>query len=52
MQVGETLFRIAKKELGDRELVYYIIAYNQFKNPNLIHRGDTIRIPKLVRKPQ
>lgn len=52
MEVGETLFRIAKKELGDRELVYYIIAYNQFKNPNLIHRGDTIRIPKLVRKPQ
>lgn len=50
MEVGETLYRIAKKELGNRELVNYLIVFNNFKNPNLIHKGDPIRIPKLVKK--
>ena len=50
MQVGETLYRIAKKELGDRELIQYLIVFNDFENPNIIHTGDTIRIPKLVKK--
>jgi nucleoid-associated protein YgaU len=50
MQVGETLYKIAKQELGDRELVRYLIVFNDFEDPNIIHTGDKIRIPKLVKK--
>ena len=50
MQVGETLYRIAGKELGDQNLVRYLIVFNDFEDPNIIHTGDPIRIPKLVRK--
>lgn len=50
MQVGETLYRIAKKELGDQNLVRYLIVFNDFDDPNIIHTGDPIRIPKLVKK--
>lgn len=52
MQVGETLYRIAKKELGDQNLVRYLIVFNDFDDPNVIHTGDPIRIPKLVKKAQ
>lgn len=52
MQVGETLYRIARKELGDQNLVRYLIVFNKFKDPNIIHTGDPIRIPKLVKKEQ
>lgn len=50
MQVGETLYRIARKELGDQNLVRYLIVFNKFEDPNIIHTGDPIRIPKLVKK--
>lgn len=50
MKVGETLYKIAKQELGDRELVRYLIVFNDFEDPNIIHTGDKIRIPKLVKK--
>lgn len=50
MKVGETLYKVAKEELGDRDLVRYIIAFNRFEDPNIIHTGDTIRIPKLAKK--
>lgn len=50
MEVGETLYKVAKKELGDQNLVRYLIAFNKFEDPNVIHTGDTIRIPKLVKK--
>ena len=52
MQVGETLYRIARKELGDQNLVRYLIVFNKFEDPNIIHTGDPIRIPKLVKKAQ
>ena len=52
MQVGETLYRIARKELGDQNLVRYLIVFNKFEDPNIIHTGDPIRIPKLVKKEQ
>lgn len=52
MQVGETLYRIARKELGDHNLVRYLIVFNKFEDPNIIHTGDPIRIPKLVKKEQ
>lgn len=50
MQVGETLYRIARKELGSQDLVQYLIVFNKFEDPNIIHTGDPIRIPKLVKK--
>ncbi len=51
MQVGETLYSIAEEELGNRNLVRYLIVFNDFEDPNVIHKDDTIRIPKLVKKP-
>lgn len=50
MEVGETLYRVAKKELGSQDFVRYLIVFNEFEDPNIIHTGDTIRIPKLVKK--
>lgn len=50
MQVGETLYRVAGKELGSQKLMPYLVVFNDFKDPNLIRIGDPIRIPKLVRK--
>lgn len=50
VQPDETLSGIAHKELGDRKLVTYLILFNDFDDPNNIHRGDAVRIPKLVRK--
>lgn len=50
MEVGETLYRVAKKELGSQDFVRYLIVFNKFEDPNIIHTGDTIRIPKLVKK--
>lgn len=50
MQVGETLYKVAGKELGSQKLMPYLVVFNDFKDPNLIRIGDPIRIPKLVRK--
>lgn len=50
MQVGETLYRIARKELGSQDLIHYLIIFNNFEDPNIIHTGDPIRIPKLIHK--
>ena len=50
MQVGETLYRVAGKELGSQKLMPYLVVFNDFKDPNLIRIGDPIRIPNLVRK--
>ena len=52
MQVGETLYRIAGKELGDQKLIRYLIVFNDFKDPNVLHKDQPIRIPRLVRKSQ
>ena len=50
MEVGETLYRIARKELGSQKLVQYLIVCHDFEDPNIIHTGDPIRIPKIVKK--
>ena len=50
MQVGETLYRIARKELGSQDLIHYLIIFNNFEDPNIIHTGDPIRIPILIHK--
>lgn len=50
VQLDETLSLIAQRELGDRKLVPYLIIFNDFEDPNNIHRGEMVRIPKLAKK--
>lgn len=50
LEMGETLSKVARMELGDGNLVRYIIKFNDFEDPNVVHTGEAIRIPKLVKK--
>ena len=50
MQVGEGLLKIARKELGNSDLMPYIIVFNGIENPDVIPPGAQIRIPRMVRK--
>jgi nucleoid DNA-binding protein len=47
MEKGENLYTIAKKYLGSKDKVKYLIQYNKFKNPDLVTIGTKIRIPAL-----
>jgi nucleoid DNA-binding protein/LysM repeat protein len=46
---GDNLSRIAKKYLGSKKDVHYLIEYNNIKNPDLITVGQKIKIPKLAK---
>lgn len=50
MQVGEGLLKIARKELGNSDLMEYIVVFNGIENPDIIPPGAQLRIPKMVRK--
>ena len=50
MQVGEGLLKIARKELGNSDLMEYIVVFNDIKNPDIIPPGAQIHIPRMVRK--
>lgn len=47
MAKGENLYTIAKKYLGSKDKVKYLIKYNKFKNPDLVKIGTKVRIPAL-----
>lgn len=47
MAKGENLYTIAKKYLGSKDKVKYLIKYNNFKNPDLVKIGTKVRIPAL-----
>lgn len=47
MAKGENLYTIAKKYLGSKAKVNYLIRYNNFKNPDMVTAGTKIRIPQL-----
>lgn len=47
MGKGENLYTIAKKYLGSKDKVKYLIKYNNFKNPDLVKIGTKVRIPAL-----
>jgi len=47
MQVGDNLYKIARKEYGDRNMAQYIIVHNQFKNPDVIPLGYMVKLPEL-----
>ena len=51
LQAGEGLIRLAQNEYGDKEFVQYILAFNEFPNPNVIPRGTEVKLPMLVEKP-
>ena len=42
---GDTLSRIARNSSGHGAYYPQILLFNDIKNPNLIHTGDTLKIP-------
>lgn len=47
LKTGESLRRISLKYYGSKDLVNYIVLYNEIKNPDLIQIGMTLAIPEL-----
>ena len=47
VQAGDSLSKIAKRELGDAEKWHAIYAANRdtIKNPDLIHPGQVLNLP-------
>lgn len=50
MAPGESITKIAQATYGDKSFVKYIIAYNEFKNPDVVPVGTVIKLPKLQKK--
>ena len=50
MQRGENLYRMARQEYGDKSVVEYIKALNQFPNPDNIPMGYEVKLPQLTKK--
>ena len=48
VQAGETLWAIATQHYGSGNLYYRLVAANPhtIPNPNLIHPGDIVRVPR------
>lgn len=47
MERGDNLYKIARENYGHNDFVRYIIVYNQFKNPDVIPPGYSIKLPEL-----
>lgn len=47
MKQGDNLYKIARANYGNNDFVRYIIVYNQFKNPDVIPPGYSIKLPEL-----
>ena len=45
---GESVASIARKYYGSTEYAPYIIRYNELKNPNVVHVGTKLKLPKLA----
>lgn len=50
LQPGETIIRLAQVYYGDKRLWPYIVKYNWMKNPDNVHVGTVINIPRLKNK--
>ncbi len=47
LKAGENIYRVARHYYGDKDFARYIIRYNKLNNPDVIHVGTRLRIPKL-----
>lgn len=47
MKTGENLYRIAQKYYGSKSFAVYIIRYNGFEDPNVVHVGTRVKLPLL-----
>lgn len=47
LKSGESLRRISLKYYGSKDMVNYIVLYNEIKNPDLIQVGMSLAIPEL-----
>ncbi len=50
MRVGDNLSKLARKTYGDRELVQYIVTFNNIPDPNNVVLGTRIKLPVLKKK--
>lgn len=44
---GESIEMVAKKYYGSKDYAYYIIKYNELKNPDIVHVGTQLKLPQL-----
>ncbi|MBR1594127.1 MAG: HU family DNA-binding protein [Alloprevotella sp.] len=44
---GESIEMVAKKHYGSKDYAYYIIKYNELKNPDIVHVGTQLKLPEL-----
>lgn len=47
MKIGDTLYKMAREEYGDKEYAKYIIVHNNFSNPDVIPLGYEVKLPLL-----
>ena len=47
MKIGDTLYKMAREEYGDKEFAKYIIVHNNFPNPDVIPLGYEVKLPLL-----
>ena len=47
MKIGDTLYKMAREEYGDKEFAKYIIVHNNFSNPDVIPLGYEVKLPLL-----
>ena len=50
LQPGEGLYRVARREYGNKSFIKYILKLNEFPNPDNIPVGTEIKLPKLVER--
>jgi len=52
LKKGEDLTHLALHYYGSKDYVRYIIQYNELENPNIVHTGTKLKLPRLqVKRP-
>lgn len=47
LKIGEDLTHLALQYYGSKDYVRYIIQHNELENPNIVHVGTKLKMPKL-----
>ena len=50
IQWGDYLLKIVRQEYGTEDVLKYVVAYNNFINPNNLPVGTEVKLPKLKEK--